>query len=378
MKIFYITREFCTQGGTERIVSDKMNWLTEHGHEVCIVTINQNSRVFPFMLSERIKHYDLGVNIRGQAERGFLKKLFYFFRNKICIKLRLKKLLVNYAPDVCISLCTLELSSLASINDGSLHVAEIHSSRLESNYLGLSKFGLRYWLNKYYKYRSPFLLKHFDRFVVLSREEALAWRLPNITIIPNFTSVRNNQLADLKNKSVIVVARLVKVKNIRKLLSMWKNIVDVLPDWKLDIYGDGEEREDLENYAYELNISRSVTFHGATANVYRAYQNSSLLFLTSRFECFPLVPIEAQRFGIPCVVFRCNEIISEIVQDGKSGYVIENGNESDFIKKAILLMSDYEKRREFGLYGAESSKKFSSSQVMPMWVDLFQKLLKKS
>ena len=60
--------------------------------------------------------------------------------------------------------------------------------------------------------------------VVLSREEALAWRLPNITIIPNFTSVRNNQLADLKNKSVIVVARLVKVKNIRKLLSMWKNI----------------------------------------------------------------------------------------------------------------------------------------------------------
>ena len=58
MKIFYITREFCTQGGTERIVSDKMNWLTEHGHEVCIVTINQNSRVFPFMLSERIKHYE--------------------------------------------------------------------------------------------------------------------------------------------------------------------------------------------------------------------------------------------------------------------------------------------------------------------------------
>ena len=55
----------------------------------------------------------------------------------------------------------------------------------------------------------------------------------------------------MKNKSVIVVARLVKVKNVRKLLSMWKNIVDVLPDWKLDIYGDGEEREDLENYAYE-------------------------------------------------------------------------------------------------------------------------------
>lgn len=374
MKIYYVVKEFSAFGGTERIVTDKMNWLANHGYNIGLVTINQNHKQFPYQLDSRIKHFDLAIDIHLQKGRRLYKRLYYFIKNNHLLKSRLKRLLRQEMPDVCISLCSSELSVLANMNDGSIHIAEIHSSHLENNYINLPKTNFRYWVNKYYAKKSPLLLKRFDKFVVLSQIEKESWNLPNVKVIPNFINVSATHISVLDNNNVAIVARLVKVKNIESALRIWKIIINQLSGWKLNIYGEGPEKTKLEKYAEFLGISDSVIFHGRTDDVQRVYRDSSLLFLTSHFECFPLVPIEAQNNGIPCIVFKCNEVISDIVQDGKSGFVIEPGNEHAFAERALQLMKDYKVRKQFGVLGAELSKKFSAEKVMPVWVELFQSL----
>ena len=176
------------------------------------------------------------------------------------------------------------------------------------------------------------------------------------------------------SKRVIAVGRLEWQKGYDKLIRIWKNVYTRHPNWQLDIYGEGTLKNELQTQIQQEQIS-NITIHPFTDNISKEYANSSICVLTSRFEGFSLVLLEAMRHGVPCVTFDCPYGPSGVVDNGKNGYVIENDNIELFAEKLSELMDHPETRKSFSEMAIVKAKIFDKEVIMRQWKSLFESFL---
>jgi glycosyltransferase involved in cell wall biosynthesis len=174
-------------------------------------------------------------------------------------------------------------------------------------------------------------------------------------------------------KRVIAVGRLTPVKGYERLLNIWGNVNAKHPDWHLDIFGDGSLKNELTNYANSNHIN-NVTLRGITHHISQEYANSSICTVTSYYEGFSLVILEAMMHGVPCVAFDCPNGPRSIIKDQQCGYLIENGNDNLFTEKLCHLIEDQELRTQFSKAAIERSKIFNIDTIMGQWKSLFESL----
>ena len=193
--------------------------------------------------------------------------------------------------------------------------------------------------------------------------------------IPNVLDSIPKKLAPLKEKRLISIGRLSKEKAPEDLVKIFNILVKKHPDWHLDIIGDGNEREKIENYLKKHNLEEKVTLHGFQNKEYIDYylHKSSLYVMTSLTESFGIVLLEAMSHGLPCVAFSSAEGAREIITSGKNGYLIKNRNYSAMIKKIEDLMKDEEVRKQLGKEARKSIKKYTKEVVQEDWYSLLEK-----
>ena len=104
------------------------------------------------------------------------------------------------------------------------------------------------------------------------------------------------------------------------------------------------------------------------------YAESSIFVLSSRYEGFGMVLIEAMSFGIPCISFDCNYGPSDIIKNNEDSFLIKNGDEKDFAKKLQLLMKDESLRKEMGEKARKNVERFLPENVVKNWDELFRSL----
>ena len=100
-----------------------------------------------------------------------------------------------------------------------------------------------------------------------------------------------------------------------------KKVCYDFPDWRLDVYGSGEDEVSLTEYSESLIKNGSLVFHKPVTDVYREMQKSSIYVMSSRYEGFPMVLLEASSVGLPCISFDIDCGPSDIIEDGKSGFL---------------------------------------------------------
>lgn len=167
----------------------------------------------------------------------------------------------------------------------------------------------------------------------------------------------------------LFVGRLVDQKNPLMLLECAEKVRVVLPDFKLDIYGDGPLRIKLEEEIELRGLESCVRLCGFTTDK-TVYRNYDLLWLTSRYEGFGLVIIEAAASMTPTVSTRWGEAVSEIIRDGETGYVVDSVDE--FVEKSISLMASLDLRCEVGRNAYQDFlDRFSPEKHRQRWIDLF-------
>ena|SRR5690606_29839939 len=370
MKIAYCILGTFNSGGMERVLANKTNYLAKLGHDISIITTDQKNRKPYFDLHASIKQIDLGINYTENNSSGLLKKIFDYPRKQALHKKLLAEKLSEIKPDICVSLFDHEVGLLPDMNDGSKKIVEIHFSRFKR--LQYGRKGLWKLIDKYRSNKDLRTVQKFDKFVVLTQEDKSYWGdLPNIVVIPNANSFPVAQRSQLDSKNVIAVGRYDYQKRFEDLVDVWKLVHQEEPDWKLNIFGKGPERENLQNQINKLGLEDTLILKEPVRDIDKQYLSSSMIAMTSRYEGLPMALLEGQASGLPLISYTCKCGPKDIIQEGKNGYLLEEGDKVGMANKILTLIRDPELRDSMGQQAFEMSNNFSEAMVMEKWIQLF-------
>ena len=370
MKIMYVSRVFAAWGGFERVWTDKMNALSDiPDNEVCLVTTDQGDHKVPYPLNKNVRHIDLGIRFVQQYQHKGLKRYCVF---RVLLRLfhnKMKALLEAEKPDVFVSNASEFVDFLLKCKGSVPLVVESHGTFNRPFHMQEMTF-----INRIKWYFHQKALKKAERIVVLTHGDAEQWKKvnPNISIIPNIVTMNDTGVySDCEAKRVIFVGRLDPQKGYQYLDAIWRIVEKRHPDWRLDIYGEGADLEENNNM---IPQGKQVYPHAQTIDILDKYKESSILVLTSVYEPFGLVMPEAMSCGIPVVAFDCPYGPSEIISDGKDGFLIDRYDVEAFADKLCLLMENEALRKQMGRNAIMSAQRFTKDKIIPQWNNFFMNL----
>lgn len=364
MKIVYLIHSLHSPGGMERVLSVKASYLAGlPGYSVHIVTASLRGRKPFFPLSDKVELIDLGT---GDSPFGMPA-----YRRRLAAELE------RLRPDVCISLGGHDITALPGLRDDSVKIAEFHfpHDKFYRKY-GSNPVGRLYARLRTHKFEAA--AAQLQRLVVLTAKDAEAWapRLQNVTVIGNpvaFPSDISTAPAALDAKSMIAVGRLSPQKNIPAMVRAWSLVAAKHPDWSLDIFGAGPMKDGIERLVGQCGLAGKVRLMGLSTDIRSEMLSRSGIVMSSVYEGFPLALVEASSCGLPMVSFECSGS-SEIIADGRNGFMVAQGDEKGLSDAICRLIDDAELRRAMGRTALESSSRFGIDAVMRRWTELFESL----
>ena len=376
-KIVYFVGGLLSPNGMGTILSQKINYLAEHtDYDLYMILTEKAGASWYYNIHPRVKWVNFNINFDELEIMPFHKKILYYLLKQRKFKRMFRDYLMNIHPDITVSLCRREINFINDIRDGSKKIAEIHFARPDYRKIEvpfLPKF-INEWISKKWTGHLIDKLKQLERFVVLTKEDSYNWpELDNLVVIPNFLCYDSSYRSTLTNKRVIAVGRYSWQKGFDLLISAWKNVNSKHPDWCLDIYGSGDKCL-YQKLVDELELSSVITCHSPAENVYEKYAESSLFVLSSRYEGFGLVLVEAMGTGLPVVSFACPCGPRDIVSDGETGILVRLGDIVELADKINFLIDNLEVRKTMGQKAIVRAQLFSKDKVMQRWIQLFESL----
>ena len=377
-KIVFCTPALYSAGGVERVVSYKASYFAEQlGYDVTIIVTEGNGRDCYFQLSDKVKviNFELGFEALWQA--SFAKKIILYLTKQRQYKKLLKRELMCIRPDFTITTLRREINFLSDIPDGSKKIGELHVDRANYRNFATNKQNpikqvfSRWWSNS--------LLDHIcrlDKMVLLTDSAMYDWpELDNKIKIPDPLPFLIDENSSLLCKRIISIGRFDYEKGNDLLLQVWQKVEKQMPDWQLDIYGNGN-RDPYLLQMRQLGIDSSrCHLHGPIKDVKKEYLNSSVFVLPSRYEGFGLVLIEAMACGVPVVSFDCENGPRSIITNGADGFLIPTFDIDAFADKLLLLMRDENLRRQMGEKAQKSAAKYDIDSIGLQWKQLFDGLM---
>jgi len=377
-KIVYCTPALYSAGGVERAISCKANFFADvYGYDVTIIVTEGKGRSSFFPLSDKVVviNYELGFESLWHV--SLLRKIWIYIQKQFRYKRLLTKDLMRIKPDITLSTLRREINFLPYIDDGSVKIGELHVNR--ANYRNLGYLGIPGGKRLFsYMWMKSLVghLKKLDKMVVLTECSRNDWpELDNLIMIPDSLPFKVGETSTLTHKKIISVSRYEYDKGIDMLLMAWSQIEKVMPDWSLDIYGNGDTVPYIHQMQ-QLGINDSrCHLHGPVSDVKEAYLDSSIFVLPSRYEGFGLVLIEAMACGVPVVSFDCENGPRSIITDGFDGFLVPSFDLRLFVNRILLLMRNEDIRGRMGENAINVACRYDMRKIGKQWKLLFDELV---
>jgi glycosyltransferase, group 1 family len=374
MKIAFIIDSLFNSRGMERVLSTCSNMLC-NSYDISIITAFNDNKPDFFRLESSIIRKDLGINHR---------RCFLTLFNNILVKRDYKKALQEYLikkpQDIVISLGGMDMYFINFLKDRSKKVLWFHFAFNTASVFINEKYNsvMAYFLCKWHSYRMVCCAKNFCKVVLISKADFNTWKhyCNNVTYIYNPITITPKETSPLKEKRAIAVGVLGIQKGFDYLIDSWKIVAQRHPDWKLDIFGAGPDKDKLQNQITRLQLSNTVILRGRSSFIEDEYINHSFFILSSRTEGFGLVLVEAAACGLPLISFDCPQGPSEIISNGENGFLVNEIGDIDSLSDRIsMLIENKELRETMGKKAAEYSKKISRDTIKEEWFQLINSLV---
>lgn len=377
-RIVICTPAIYSAGGIERVVTVKANYFAEKlGYNVTVIVTEGVGHSCHFYLSEKVNVINFQLGFEELWKAPFFKKIYLYLKKQQKYKRMLTALLMKQRPDLTITTLRREINFLNSIHDGSVKIGELHVNR--ANYRNFTT-----------KYRNPIklvfarwwshcLIDHLrclDKIVLLTDAAMNDWpELDNKIKIPDPLPFQIDAKSSLLYNRIISIGRYDHDKGNDLLLQVWRKVENHMPEWHLDIYGNGNQSPyHLQIQQLGIDSSR-CHLHGPSADVKKEYLDTSIFVLPSRFEGFGLVLIEAMACGVPVIAFDCENGPRSIITDGVDGFLIPPFDIDAYAEKMLLLMQDYTLRKQMGDSASKTASKYDIEIIGKQWKQLFDELM---
>lgn len=377
MKITFLTLDIFGMGGTIRTVLNVANYLVNNGYEVEVVSVLRYRKEPFFYIDPKIRIVVLHSKlIKRSGKKGLKGKIINFLDKSksrlihpddeghhhfsLLTDIKMYKYLKDIKDGVLIS-------TRPSFNIFTAKYANKSIVTIGQEHLNLSIYPKR--LQKAIKRYYPKL----NYLATLTDDDTLDYKKlfsnDKIKIVKLTNSIPpfESKLSSLEDKTILAAGRLVPQKGFDLLIEAFSRIVDKAPDWKVKIFGAGKDKDMLQDMINEKHLYNNVLLMGPTQEIEKELTRSSIYALSSRFEGFGMVIVEAMQCGVPVVSFDCPKGPGEIIAHNEDGILVEDGNVEAFADALLELIEDKEKRVKFGKKAVKNVKRYTIDEIGKQW-----------
>lgn len=356
MKILFVIYSLGT-GGAERVMSLLSNDWIKKGHDISIATIKgDDTPSYRFDSSIELIHLDV-----ASESENIIDALSSNYKRILAIE----KAISENSSDLVISFLT--TSNILTILAAKLAKKPIIVSEHSNFYFETSKL---------WRLLRRVVYPFSDALIVLTEHDREKYDYhSNVHIVPNPLILEHDHKNIQRQKMILAVGRLNKVKGFDLLIKAFSQVE--AKGWYLVILGEGSERVNLEKQVDELKINKNISMPGRVTDVEAYYKKASIFVLSSRHEGFPMALIEAMGYGCASVSFDCLTGPSDIINHNKNGILVEAENTNKLSESIQHLIDQEEKREELG----ENAKKIvdilNIEKITIKWFKIITKVLNK-
>lgn len=357
-KIYFVVHSFShkVRGGVNRVVAETANELSiKENIDVNILSLGGDIEKTSYPVLNGVKVHTLNMKKYSTNQyKGIFKILWLIYAYLEVVRFY-KKQNKNAVWNITSPALIILFSLIPKNNNKFIGCEHISPQRTNGNYITNSL--RKYFLNKN------------DLNISLNKSDDLYYKSNGIKSELVYNGVKFPENIDvIREKIIIFVGRFDDQKNPLEALEIFYKSKVWEQGYVLKFFGRGKYHENILNKIKEYNINNFVEIISNENDPDIIYKKASLLILTSRYEGFGMVLVEAMSRGIPCVSYDCPHGPSDILINGVNGYLVNNGDRDDFINKVDeVLLNNYPL-----IQVVESVRKFEIENISKKW----QKILK--
>ena len=385
MKIRYLINNAFASGGTVRTTLNMANGLSARGHDVELISMRR-------LVAEPLYPIDPAVRVRTLVDRWTPPPSGWVAQRRDSMRQSMIERPSRLAHPEDSRYDTFNLygdmrllAFLRSVRDGvligtrpSLNLAVARYARRsvvrvgqEHVHLSRRQPGLR-----------SAILRHYPRLDLLTaltpsdaaEYQELLGSTQRVIAMPNAAPDMGGVRAGLDNKVVIAAGRMTAAKGFGLLINAFAKVAAVHPDWHLHIFGTGTKHARLQQRIDKLGVGDNISLRGYTTQLPAEMGNASIYALSSRFEGFPMVLLEAMMCGLPPVAFDCPTGPADLINHGEDGLLVPHLDVDALAAGIIELIEDPARRKAMGAAAYAKAQQYSTPALAQRWEELFAEL----
>ncbi len=387
--VFFIQNLSLAGGGAERVLTETANAMHARGFDVHVAYYQRQNTPLVFPLAYGVQRVNLHYIPREPALEvetddsvvpapaprpgliGFIKNALRPSLRGLRMARAIRRYLRAVRPDVVIPFLPpgFTATTVAALGLGIPVIASTHNAPQQDfdNPLKYSGNPIDMWLRFN-------VLRLVDRILVLLPEYRDYYppkMRRKISVVPNPVHAIPPPAGSVRKNAILAVGRLTKVKRFDVLIRAWAPLAKKYPDWSINIWGIGPEREALEQLIGENGVGDSVYLRGYTAEIQAEYFTHTWLAHPAEYEGFPLAVTEALSMALPVIGFSDCSGLNRLVHDGENGILVDSGSDRVAALTATLdrALSDATLAPRLGGNGPSSVAQYSPEHVYGQWED---------
>lgn len=340
-------------GGSERVVTTLANHWAQQGRQVGIANFDDPAFSPFYPLADEVALFRLGL---PAASGGLPAQILQTARR---IK-ALERVYREFEPDVVISFLT-KANVMSVLAARRSRIPVIISER---NNPTLQHFNAFWRAARAYTYPKAF------SFVTMTKGAAEYYperQRPRTSIIPNPVNLPESWQDRRKGNTITAVGRLTDQKQFHLLIDAFAQIAADFPDWNLVIWGEGSARADLEQQRARLGLDDRIALPGLTEQPGQWVETADIFVLSSAYEGWPNVIVEAMAAKLPVVAFDCEHGVSDMIEDGVTGRLVPLGDVPGLARGMASLLKDPDLRQALARRAGEASARYDTGVIADQW-----------
>lgn len=367
-KILFVIEGLSLRGGLERVMADRMNALAGRGHEIVMLEVyDHGDSPDAFYISPEVRRIRLGIR-----KRGLWMKPWQFHE----VMRATRRVVDEEKPDAMTAAALLGVMVYGMSAYRTRMIYESHGAR---RFMPLKLMVRR-------------MERRVDTVVTLTTADAMEYAIArHKVVIPNYSDISsvssgtsgtsgssgssgpsgtsgasgNPGNPGASSQTIISLGRLTPQKDFAMLLRAWHIVSKAVPTANLAIYGDGPERNMLERLAVRLGISGSVSLNHSVSDVEAVYSRASLLVMSSRFEGFGMVILEAMQRGVAVVSVDAPHGPRDLL--GGGGGILTERSAQALADAIIRLLTDPGLTQRIGHDATKAAERYDKDRIISMW-----------